>query len=980
MFHRTRLSSGLMMAFGGTLALGTAPAFAQQQLERVEITGSSIRRIEADTALPVQIVTREEIARTGASSTEQLLQSISAISSQGAVNGATGAGNSTYGQSSISLRGLGEDRTLVLVNGRRLALFAGGNGGSVNINSIPLAAIDRVEIFKDGASGVYGSDAIAGVVNFILTKDFRGIEVGATAGSPTRSGGGKTQRAHVVAGFGDVTQNRFNVTLSASLEKESALFAKDRKFARTGNIPPFVSAAATGQGNIEGAYNPGSGAPYNAADEDATQFIPGTTTVLSPPGNTPGRQVRTNPAFPAAPGDPAQSPNLVLFGNSPGAGYGNPLAAPDQCASVNMYLDPVATTTGAPYCSYDSNKDVGLIPKRDLATLSGNLTFKLTDTLEGFADLLYSRTKVTQQFQPSPMRRSFSVTDSAFALQGVDPVLLIRPTNPVYNSILVPYLNAQHTRDTTQGFDQLIGQPLAVTARVFDFGPRTQVDIATQSRVSGGLRGTFAKQDWEIAASRNESKLEGTVPEGFFSQVAFTRVVNSRDDYNPWSLQQSAAFNAALAAAGAKYTGASLDANSKATELDGKVTGEVTNLPAGPLQYAAGLQYREESFVTKPSAALQSGDIAGLGGGVPPVDRDRKIGSAFGELNVPIVKGLDGNLALRYDKYSGIGNSNSYKGSLRYQPVREITLRGSTGTGFRAPTLVDLYQPQALGSSEQFNDTGPGGTGQTDLQVNSLTGGNPNLKPEKADQYTLGIVAQPSKNFSVSLDYFNARVKNIIALPSAQEVVSRFRAGDPAYAGLVRLAGNDIDFIEQTLQNVGSAKTQGIDLEATHRSTFDLGRLDLYMAGTYMIQFDQTSPGGALSKKVGTMVEPDGTPVLSSHSSIQDGVVLRWKHYLSATWTQGPWAVTLAQNYRRGYRDGNDLNGSPHFVPDEAIYDANVAFTGVPNLKLAIGVRNLFDKDPPIFIPTSNQFQGGYDVTQYDPRARFVYFTASYKF
>ena len=527
MFEKTKVSSGLMLAFGGTLAMSTTPALAQQQLERVEITGSSIRRVEADTALPVQIVTREEIARSGANSTEQLLQSISAISSQGGVVNATGAGNSTYGQSSISLRGLGEDRTLVLVNGRRLALFAGGNGGSVNINAIPLAAIERIEILKDGASGVYGSDAIAGVVNFILTKDFRGIELGASAGTPTRSGGGKTQKAHVVAGFGDVTQNRFNVTLSASLERESALFAKDRSFAKTGNIAPFISAAATGQGNIEGAYTPGNGTPYNAANEDATQFIPGTTTVVAPPGNAPGRRVRTNPAFPAAPGAPAQSPNLVLFGNSPGAGYGNPLAASGQCESVSMYLDATTTTKGAPFCSYDSNKDVGLIPKRDLSTLSGNLTFKLTDSLEGFGDLLYSRSKVTQQFQPSPMRRSFSVTDSAFALQGVAPAMLILPTNPVYNTLVVPYLTAEHARDNTQGFDLLIGQPLAVTARVFDFGPRTQLDIATQSRISGGLRGTLLKQDWEVAASRNESKLEGSVPEGFFSQVAFTRVVNA---------------------------------------------------------------------------------------------------------------------------------------------------------------------------------------------------------------------------------------------------------------------------------------------------------------------------------------------------------------------------------------------------------------------------------------------------------------------
>ena len=214
MFRKTKVCSGLMLAFGGSLALGALPAHGQQQLERVEITGSSIKRVESEGALPVQVVTRAEIERSGVTSTEQLLQSISAVSSMGGTSNATGAGASTYGFSSISLRGLGEDRTLVLVNGRRVAAFAGGDGAAANVNAIPLAAIERIEILKDGASGVYGSDAVAGVVNFILAKDFTGIEVAGSTGRPTRSGGGKNNKASVVVGFGDIEKNRFNVTAS----------------------------------------------------------------------------------------------------------------------------------------------------------------------------------------------------------------------------------------------------------------------------------------------------------------------------------------------------------------------------------------------------------------------------------------------------------------------------------------------------------------------------------------------------------------------------------------------------------------------------------------------------------------------------------------------------------------------------------------------------------------------------------------------
>lgn len=941
MFRRTKVCSAALIALGGTLSVTALPALGQQTLERVEITGSSIRRTDAETALPVQILKKEDIARTGATSTEALLQSISAVSSQGSIGSATGAGNSTYGFSSISLRGLGEDRTLVLVNGRRLAAFAGGNGAAVNINSIPLAAIKEVQILKEGASAIYGSDAIAGVVNFILEKDFQGIELSATVGAPTRSGGGKSQKASVVAGFGDLSQSRFNVTLSASLEKETALFAKDRSFARTGNQPPYVFAAATGQGNIEGAYN---------TIPDAQRGQPYSPTAENTVGNTPGR--------------------VTGFGNSPGTGYGNPLAAQDRCGEVNMYLDSNTTTKGAPFCTFDSNAFVGLIPKRDLATFSGNLTFKVTDNVELFGDAIYSKSKVVQQFQPSPVRRSFLVTDALFAQQGVEPALIIRPTNPNYQ-IAADYLNAN-------GFGSIVGQPLAVTARVFDFGPRTSSDESKQSRFTGGLRGTFMNQDWEVAASKNENKLSGTVPDGYFSQVAFARVVNDpTSDYNPWSLTQSAAFNAALAASGAKYTGGTLDATSKSTNIDGKISGTIAELAAGSLQYAVGAQQRKESLVTVPSPALETGDIAGLGGATPPVNRDRKITSVFGELRVPVLKTLEGSLAVRNDDYNDVGKSTNYTASLRFQPTREVVLRGSLGTGFRAPTLVDLWQPQTLGSSEQFDDPA---TGQTDLQVNSLTGGNPNLKPEKSRQRSIGIVFQPSTGLAVSVDYFNITVEDIIASPSAQEVVSRFRSGDPAFAGLVTLTGNDIDSIIQTLQNVGTAKVRGLDIEANYRQNIGSGRLDVTMAGTYMIQFDQTSPGGAISHKVGTMIDPNGDPVLSTNTSVNDGVVLRWKHYLSGTWTQGPWAYTLAQNFYKGYKSGFTLDGNLYRVPSRSIYDANIAYTGVKNLKLAVGVKNLFDRDPPPFIPTSNQFQAGYDITMYDPRARFVYATATYKF
>ena len=928
MFKRTKISTGVLVALGGVLL---APVGVQaQETQRIEITGSSIKRVDAETALPVQVINRQEIERSGAVSTQELLSNIAALSSQGGTSTSVGVGNSTYGVSTISLRGLGEDRTLVLVNGRRLAAFAGGNGAAININAIPLAAIERVEVLKDGASALYGSDAIAGVVNFILTRDFKGFEVGGTMSAPTRSGGGKSNKAYIVAGFGD---DRFNLTLSGQFERETQLFAKDRSFAKTGNIPPFLAASATGQGNIEGGYTPGTGSAANG------NWVEGT--------RQPG------------------------FGGSPGTGYGNPLAASGQCADINMF-DAGLTSKGAPYCQFDSNAFVGLLPKRDLDTFSGNFVFRLSNSHELFGDALYSKSKVKQQFQPSPVRRSFLITDALFAQQGVDPAMLLRPGNPNYQTA-ADYL-------TAQGFPELVGQTLAVTARVFDFGDRTSLDTSTQSRAVAGLRGNLANQDYEVAFSANRNKLSGTVPKGYFSQVKFVEVVNRPDsDYNPWSLTQSDEFNRRLAESGALYDGSTLDATSNSNGVDATLRGDLMALPAGSLQYAAGMQWRKEDFVTKPSPALETGDIAGLGGATPPVDKSRRITGAFLELNAPIVKNLEANLAARGDRYSDAGNSTTYKASIKWKPMQQVALRASYGTGFRAPTLIDLFQPQTLGSTEQFNDPW---SGQTDVQVNSLTGGNPTLKPEKSKQGSIGMVLSPVTGLTATVDFFDIKVTDIIALPSVQEIVDGAFRGDPTYVPLVTLGpgGNEVESLVQVLQNVGKANVQGIDLDVNYRTPLGGGRLDVGLNGTYISKFTQTTPGGVTFDKVGNIVDTTGTPVPSTHSSVVDGVVVRWKHALSFTYSYGSWAGTLTQNYYSGYEDSPDLNGDRHFVPAQSLWDLNVAYTGIKNLRLAVGVKNLFDKDPPIFIPTSNQFQAGYDVTMYDPRARTVYLSAAYKF
>jgi iron complex outermembrane receptor protein len=926
MFKTTRLCKGLMLAFGGSVVIAALPSLAQAQ--RVEITGSSIKRVEAEGALQVQTLTRTDIDRAGVQTTEQLLQTISAMSSSGQTQTAGVVGISTYGSSGVSLRGLGEERTLVLVNGQRLAAFAGGGGSSVNVNNIPLAAIERVEILKDGASAVYGSDAVAGVVNFILTKNFQGYQIGGTYGTPTSSGGGQQYQANIIAGWGDQTKDGWNLTMTGQWTKNQDLLGADRSFSKTANRPPYFQSGGTGQGNIQGAWELGTG-PKDVGD-------------------------------------------LVYQGG--GSGYGNPLASPvNQCSSINMALAPTPSAAGLPYCNFDYGPFVGLLAQTENTSITANFNFNLNAKAQLYADAIWSKTTVTSAYQPSPLRTSFMATDEEFAKQGVDPVLLLRKTNPAYKTA-ADYLNAN-------GLGALANEDLGITARVFDFGRRTSQDESTQTRLTAGIRGEWLEQSYDVTLGFNQNKLQGKVTDGYFSQVGFARATQAPgSDWNPWTLTQSQAFQSAVAAA--KYVGPTLNSTAQTVNVQGVMSGDVMKMPAGSMQYAAGYQYRSESLNKDPAPALFTGDIAGLGGATKPIDASRTVNAVFGELNVPVVKDLDLNLAARSDWYSDFGNTINWKGNVRWQPTQQLLMRGSYGTGFRAPTLTDLYDPQVLGTSSEIDDPV---TGQKAIQVNELSGGNPNLNPETSKQWSLGMVFQPTQTIALGIDYFSISVDNVVAQPGTQEIVDQAAAGNPSYTGLVTRNPPGTGSIVETrtvLGNFGNMTVQGWDFDARYREKLGPGVLALQLNSTYTTKFAQTTPDGSTQQKVGTtVISGTCTPVVASTAGLDGyGVVLRYKQYFTANWTQGDWSTTLGNSYASPYGAGCDLNDSPTRMPALSLWDLQVAYSGFKNTVLTLGARNILDTQPAVFVSNSNAFQAGYDPSQYDPRGRFVYLTGTFKF
>lgn len=892
------------------VAATSTTAFAQKQ-DEVVVTGSAIKRIVSDEALPIQIITKDEIRSFGVSNTEELMKFMPIAQSMGGLNSSLdGAGGVTnYGQATISLRGLGDAYTLVLVNGRP----ADGN-----LNLIPLAAIERIEILQDGASSVYGSNAVAGVVNFIMSSNVQGVEASLTTGRPTRAGGGQRTNFGLTFGKGKYSEDGFNITGSISVETEKELYAGDRDFAKTGNVFPYLVGSATGQGNIQGAWNPGVG--------------------------------KINP-----------------FGSTL---YGNPLADSGKCESIGMFLYPGLTSKGAPYCMYDSAKDVRLVPEREAKNLTLSGKFKLNNNVQLFGDMILSQTDLTSRYQPNPVRESFLVTDSQFAKLGVDTALLISPSNPNYK-IASDYL-------TKMGFTSLVGQTLAVTSRVFDFGPRTNTNNLTNSRVVAGARGDIGEHSWEVAAYNIDSKTSSGVTDGYFSQVKFAQIINSRNDWNPWApaSAQTDAFKQAVQAA--RFAQEIMKISQVTRGADAKVTGPAFSAPGGQSMYAAGVQYQTYGLTRSPSEALATGDIAGLGGAQLALDKSRSLTAGFGELQIPMAKNWELNGSVRRDQYSDFGTADTYKASTRWTVSPQAIIRASLGTGFRAPSLTQLWTPQTTGTSATFTDPKFPGTPQ---QVLEVSGGNPNLKPEKSKQNSIGIILTPVKDLTVSLDLWNINISDKINTPSTQEIVSRYRSGDSAYNNLVTVdpATGQVVQTKSVLANIGSASYSGVDVNAAYKMKLEQGNMNFSLYGTYMNKADETSSSGTVSKRVGTMVDANGDPVIGADSG---GVIVRWKHLLSASYETGAWRYTLSQNFYTGYRTGDQQGGDylPNYVPNQATYNAQIAYSGVKNLRMTLGVKNLFDKNPPLYIPVSNQFAAGYDISMYDPRARFVYLSANYKF
>lgn len=927
---RTPKVSVVSAAVVATLAAMSLSAQAQTaQLERIEITGSSIKRIASEGSLPVQVVTAEQLRQTGATNVADVIQRLPAM--QGFQIGDIAIGSNSGGIVTASIHDIGGSYTLVLLNGRRIAPT--GSGSTINLNSIPMSAIERIEILTDGASALYGSDAIAGVVNFVLKTNYQGGNITAQVNKPLEGGGGSAN-ASITYGVGDLDKQGFNLVATYRRDEQKQLRSGDRDFAKTAYLP-----FTFGGKNYIYDRTSTSADPANA--QVTFKRLAGETTTL--------------PAF-------SFNPYRKATGN---------------CAANNFYslnnTIPAGSnaTAGTAQCAFDFVSTIDIYPEstRDSLFLSGQVKAGSAVTL--FSDVAFTRFDLTARIAPNPVPIS------------------IPTTSALYTKYVAPYLTQaqrDHVNTVTAGY------------RATDFGTRDSQTITDAKHVVVGAKAELGNWNVEGALTWSKNALDEKYVGGYFKTAEFTNIVNTLavDPFVP-SGNQTAAAQQLIA--NSIFHGTIREASTTLTGGDVRASGEIFKLPAGAVSVGLGADARNYHYVQTPSAAAVNGEIYNFNAN-PAYDLERKNLGVFAEVLVPVVKGFELTGALRYDSISKIkdainkrdfGKTESaatYKVSGRYQISNEILVRGSYGTGFKAPDMLDIAQPLVNNgvTAASYDCPFPGdGSGAPPCkpgkaQYTQLSGGNENLKPEKSKQATIGFRFEPASNFSVGADYWQVKLRDAVSGVTANQAFADPQKYQSLFTTFKTPAEQQPFYAFMALStNIGQAIYKGIDWELEGRTQIEgLGRLTAGVSGTYMIESSYTRSG----------TSDDFTDSMGKYG---ENAAVTFRNIMRGTLKldSGAFSNQLTIKYRSGYTDVNQLvrdvatNTNVRVamtVPDYITVDYQGTYKYNKAMELRLGVTNLLNTAPPLTLRDSSGHQVGYDPRYASPMMRSVYLMGSYNF
>jgi iron complex outermembrane receptor protein len=913
-----------MIALIGVVAPAASPVFAQDAapvVQRVEITGSSIKRVAKEGALPIQVINYDTIEKSGITSTEQLIRSLSS-NGTGADNMTSGnnvfgadADRVSGGASYASLRGLGPNSTLVLLNGRRIAAF-GASAKAVDLNAIPLGAIQRVEILKDGASAIYGTDAIGGVINFILRTDYRGLEASIN-NNYTEEGGGATRRLSLLGGVGSLQEQGFNLMGSVTYDNNDKLSSNQRSFAN--------------------GFQPSRGLSPDTTGTPYANQLTGAGTALGTGFKMPG----DNTTYLQA----------------------NPLSFQGKCDTVpgmsqyqtSLWKDVTAVTRSTYSCAYDYGADYIISFPTERVNAISRGTLQLNADHKLFVEALYGHSKATAELTPVQISTSLA-NGSAYPVGGA------------YYQDLSAYIP---TFDKTK--------PIIYKWRANPWGNRTQENVTDNARLLVGAEGEIGgKWDYRVGLSHGESTTKTALIDGYgYTSQIYSALGSGK--INPWlTAGQTQTPEAMALIESTKFRGAFQHGKTKLTQLDGNVSGEVWDLPAGAMSMAVGFDLRREGYnfaqdVDATQILLSPGNAA-------LSDASRNIKAVYTELLVPVTKQLELQLAVRRDQYSVFGGTTNPKIAFRYEPTNWLLFRGSANKGFLAPSFTQLYSAQL--SQELPNGIidpigcpqHPGDPAFCAIpRLPYFTGGNTALKPETSKQGSLGFVIEPVKGYSATLDYWAINSLNRILNRTPQVVLANAALLEQ---NIVRNpADGTIAYVTAGWINAAGAKTRGADLSLRGEGKVNGFSWNANLDGTYTQSFKFAEIEGQEYKEyVGNFYTRD--------------LYLRWKHNASLSVGRGDWSAMLIQNYSSGYNDQLPNNGKstpppgfdPH-VKSYTKYDLSATYSGFKNTTITLGIQNLLDKDPPFTAHNVDEVVGaGWDPRVADPRGRSLNILLKYKF
>ncbi len=949
-----------LMEMTGAAHAQTAAA-AEPQLQAVVVTGSLIRRAANEGATALIVVKASELESRGHTELKDLVleqpQSLSLGTNSGAAGPVT------------NLRGLGPMRTLTLLNGRRLANEP-LQDQYVSVNVIPRMALDRVETLPGGAASIYGADAIGGVQNYWTKRGYQGAAIKAEYATPEMGGGGQTKSVGAIFGYGNLGKDGFNAYIAVDHQKKPALFQQDRP---EQHDPAILRTL--GLGLIPDARN-------------ATPFANF--------GFTRAANSNYNPTFATGCGEPYALPAL-----------GN------QSANTPPVYAPGCTRNPLFWNAVTDGSEITTIAARASWNLAGGHRIDLDVLHSNFTIQKFRGMQAPGAVQPFTTY-SLAPTSRFYPGKGITPGVQVVGSNTGSNAPAM-YIDPSKTPGAVSTLN-MNNRPIYFQWGPAELGSAYRNDEQTNNRLVLSAEGVVAGWDYRAGANYGVSERDTRVGGGY---ILYSKAQEGFDNgiLNPFGLQDEAGAEYLRSIEASDYTYRLNKAYNRSIDLT--LSRSLMTLPGGPLTLAVSGELRRDAarthnapldYVLKNAAGAYQIDASGnvvrtdLVGETPQgvaKDLKRDIASLVMELDVPLTPTFLLNGAVRADYYKDLKQTTvNPKLAARWQPMQELVLRASLSTGFRAPSIMDIQNPTPELRTIDMDDPvlcpsaqpTVAGTGTpvapytADQVCNVLTTywtktpNNEFLEPEKSRGFSFGFAYEPTKNMTVTLDYWGLKLKDVLGALTIAEV----QQNPTKYAEyIVRNAGGGIDHIVASQANRGQSRIRGADLSVGYRfPKTSFGTFDAKIDGTWYHKYEfQSEKDGAWLENVGIITNDGRFGGAGPNSGLAGMPQLnpRWKHTASVTYNKGDWGTTVSQRFQTGLTDLTPRAGSTMTKVDAySQFNLNVRYKGIKNTLISFGVNNVTEEFPPV---TANSiYTGGYVTSMADMLGRVYRVSMEYKF